>query len=175
MGKIHDRHKRYRERLLRIIVFLLQNPGSHSIQEMVKRFNVSDKTLRGDFRYLEEIFNANGRQYIIRKHGRIEANFSRAVANLNPEVRLYFFLALKQVEPILRGEGERAYKELLQHAYAVLPKEDVERLKDWDKFYFISQYGYPLHRSHFYKTLTEVLDAIRFHQILKFTFSVRRN
>ena len=116
----------------------------------------------------------NQREYIIRGHGYYQGNFARAVANLSPEVRLYLFLALRQVQPLLKGEGERAYQELLEHTYSVLREEDVRRLKEWSGFYFVSEYGFPRNRTHFYRALQDVFEAIRYDQILQFEHRGRR-
>jgi hypothetical protein len=63
------------------------------------------------------------------------------------------------VQPLLKEDGEKAYRELLEHTYSVLNPEDVRRLKEWSDFYFVSEYGYPQIRGHFYHSLQEVFEA----------------
>lgn len=169
MSKIHKNHKRYRERLLTILADLLRDPGPYSITEMANRFQITPRKLRDDIQYLIEKLNVvNQREYIIRERGYYKGNFPRAVANLSPQVRLYLFLALKQIDPVLEGEGKKAFDEFLRHVYSILAEEDVKRLKEWADFYHISQFGYPIQRSHFYKSLSEVFEAVRYCQIIKF-------
>lgn len=169
MSKVHQYHKQYRERLLQMIADMLRDPGPYSIKETASRFKVSSRKIRDDIRYLiEKLNDANQTEYIIRKHGYYEGNFSRAVANLSPQVRLYLFLALKQIAPVLKGEGTEAFNELLRHVYSVLSEEDVRRLKEWADFYHISQFGYPVQRSHFYRSLSDIFEAIRYCQIIVF-------
>lgn len=169
MSQIHKKHKQYRERLLTILADLLRDPGPYSITEMANRFQITPRKLRDDIQYLIEKLNVvNQREYIIRERGYYKGNFPRAVANLSPQVRLYLFLALKQVGPVLEGEGQKAYDEFLRHVYSILAEEDVKRLKEWADFYHISQYGYPIQRSHFYQSLSEILEAIRYGQVITF-------
>ncbi|WP_124726784.1 helix-turn-helix transcriptional regulator [Staphylospora marina] len=169
MSKVHQVHAKYRDRLIGIIAELLRDPGPHGIKDAAKRYGISQEKLRKDLNYLiKKLNHVNKKEYIIRGRGYFEGNFARAVANLSPEVRLYLFLALRQVQPMLKGEGEKAYRELLEHAYSVLSEEDVRRLKEWSDFYFVSEYGYPQSRSHFYQSLQEVFEAIRFNKMLRF-------
>ncbi len=169
MSKVHRIHANYRDRLIEIIAELLRDPGPHSIRDKAERYGISQEKLRKDLNYLiSKLNDMNQREYIIRRRGYYEGNFVRAVANLSREVRLYLFLALQQLRPMLKGGGEKAYQELLNHVYSVLSEEDVRRLKDWSHFYFVSEYGYPLNRKHFYQSLQEVFDSIRLNQILRF-------
>jgi hypothetical protein len=79
--------------------------------ETVKRFGISARQFRKDIQYLIQARNEEyQKQYIIKEHGKFSGNFSRSVASLSPQVRLYLFLALKQVEPLLQGEGEKAFQ-----------------------------------------------------------------
>ncbi|WP_106342375.1 helix-turn-helix transcriptional regulator [Laceyella sediminis] len=165
------KHVKYRERLFAMLAELLLDPGPYKIKETALRYGVSDKQVRNDIDYLREKLNTpNQREYISRYHGKYEGNFSRGIVNLSPKVRLYLFLALKQVEPLLLNEGQEAYKLLFQHACSVLPKQDIERMKSWSKFYRIKQFGYPKERIHFYQALNEVFDAILYNQIIRFRY-----
>ncbi|SFS75046.1 helix-turn-helix transcriptional regulator [Marininema halotolerans] len=162
---------KYRERLLKIIAQLLNDSGPYSIHETASQFKVSTRKIRSDIDYLiEKLNDVNGKEYIIKHHGSFEGNFSRAVADLNPEVRLYLFMALKQMQPMLVGgeDGERAYQDLLKFTYSVLSEEDAKRLKDWENYYYINQFGLPKKSAHMYRTLSEIFDAIRYRQILFF-------
>ena len=168
MSKIHRAHVQHRERLFSMLAEMLLDSRQHRIKDAAERYGVSQEKIRRDIKYLEEKLNrTNRREYIIRGHGYYQGNFARAVANLSPEVRLYLFLALRQVQPLLKGEGERAYQELLEYTYSVLREEDVRRLKEWSGFYFVSEYGFPRNRIHFYRALQDVFEAIRYDQILQ--------
>lgn len=169
MSKRDQRDKAYRDRLFQILAELLRDSGPYKIREKAEEHGVSERTIRKNIDYLIKSLNEpNQREYIIRDRGYYEGNFSRAVANLRPEVRLYLFLALQQVRPMLTGEGERAYRDLLKYIHSILSKEDIQRLQDWTDFYHINQYGLPKNRHHFYDTLHEVFEAIRNHQIIRF-------
>ncbi|SEN15045.1 helix-turn-helix transcriptional regulator [Lihuaxuella thermophila] len=156
------------ERLFDMIARLLVDPGPHSIKETAQRYGVSERQIRKDIDVLIKLLNEpNQKEYIIKKHGKYEGNFSRSLASLNSEVRLYLFLALKQVEPLL--QNARAYESLFKHACSVLSENDVKCLKEWSRFYHISRFGYPKKRSHFYQSLHEVFDAILLSQVIRFT------
>lgn len=172
MSKVHQTHAQYRDRLIDIIAELLRDPGPHWIREKAKHYRISQEKLRKDLNYLiEKLNHTNQKEYIIRGRGYYKGNFARAISNLSPKVRLYLFLALRHIQPMMKGGGEKAYRELTEHVYSVLSEEDVRRLEEWTGFYFVSEYGYSKRRNHFYHALQEVLEAIRFNIILRIIYN----
>ncbi|RAL26153.1 helix-turn-helix transcriptional regulator [Thermoflavimicrobium daqui] len=164
-----SRHTNHLSRLFSIIAELLLDPGPYTIKETAEKYGVTERQIRNDLKRLMEFLNdANQKDYIIHRKGFYEGNFSRSVANLKPEVRLYLFLALRQIEPMLPEEGKQAYELLLKHAFSVLPHQDIHRLKEWSRFYHISTYGYPKERKHFYEALHEIFEAIYYGKTISF-------
>ncbi len=169
MSKRDQRDRMYRDRLFQILAELLRDSGPYTFREKAEIYGVTERTIRKNIDYLIQSLNEpNQRKYIIKGRGYYKGNFKQAVANLRPEVRLYLFLALQQLQPMLTGQGEKAYRELMNFVFSILSEEDIKRLKGWKEFYYINQYGFPLNRNHFYDTLHEIFEAIRLHQILQF-------
>lgn len=169
MSKRDQRDRMYRDRLFEILAELLRDSSRFTFREKAKIYGVTERTIRDNINYLVKNLNEpNQREYIIKRRGYYQGNFKQAVANLRPEVRLYLFLALQQLQPMLTGKGEKAYRELMNFVFSILSGEDIQRLKDWKEFYHINQYGFPLNRHHFYDTLHEIFEAIRQQQIIRF-------
>jgi predicted DNA-binding transcriptional regulator YafY len=163
------------DRLLDLIALLLRDPGPHRVTETAEHYGISARQLRKDIQDLIQALNdENQKQYIIKEHGKFSGNFSRSVASLSPQVRLYLFLALKQVEPLLQGEGERAFQILFEHACTVLSEQDAKMIKNWSRFYHVGQFGYPKKRHSFYSFLNEIFLAIHFDQSISFTYKEER-
>lgn len=163
--------KDYATRRFNILAEMLSTQRQHSIKEASERYGVTAKTIRNDLKILDKHLNQpNQKQYIVIGKGYYQGSFPHAVANIDPQVQLYLFLALQHVKPLLTGEGSQAYQLLKDHLYSVLKLDEYDRMEFWSKYYHINSFGNPVNQQHFYQALFHVFEAIRYNQLIKFIY-----
>lgn len=166
MSKIVNRTLKRRERLLEILLDLLESPREISLEKLAKNHRVSKDTIRRDLKELEK-YICKERKYFEINWGKVNVYFQENIAPIHEDLQMYLVIALKQMEVFSKDEeGVAAYRKLLRFVEKSMNESDQESFRHYSSHIYISNYAYPLNRHFFYQQVTLVLQAIRNGQMI---------